>query len=135
MNADDFENQLRRRTPRTIPVEWRKDILSAAFAESAASSVQEMKHSPALLSRIFGWRALAAAWMVIAVIHFTDHPDSTPKAAAISTIAWGLYWQQERALAAELAEPEQRLPAPVPAATPAARKSSNRTPLKASWAA
>ena len=68
MNTDDFEQRLQRQPLRPVPPEWRDEILAAARAGAAPSSLAP-RPSP-LLSLLrdwlwphpVAWGALAASW-------------------------------------------------------------------------
>jgi hypothetical protein len=77
MNTDEFEQQLRRQALRSVPAGWKEDILKAARAAAGPG--------PAIVvaGRAGGWRewlwpcppawaALAAVWLVIVALHFSD---------------------------------------------------------------
>ena len=113
MTPDNFEERLSRRTPRTLPAEWRAEILSAAFAEQAEPAPSEQPRRSHWTVGDLQWPALAAVWVIIATIHFTTaKPEQNPHIAAASPEAWNRYWREERRLIAELIEPPIPQPAP-----------------------
>src|SRR5438034_11420653 len=92
MNLDDFEQRLQRQPSRTVPGEWREEILSAAKASSThvhASRInlerwrdaRQFLHWRSLLSTLnsqlstflwpspAAWAGLAAIWLVILVVN------------------------------------------------------------------
>jgi hypothetical protein len=84
MNSDEFEKQLRRQPLRTVPQEWRSDILQTT---RAVSSPQSSTLNP---QRTSSWRDLllplrwhlagiGAAWIIIALL---NSPQSSAPAPA-----------------------------------------------------
>jgi hypothetical protein len=75
MNTDDFEQRLQRQPLRPVPPEWRDEILAAARAGAAPSSLAP-RPSP-LLSLLrdwlwphpVAWGALAAGWALVVVLN------------------------------------------------------------------
>jgi hypothetical protein len=73
MNADDFENQLRRRPWRGTPPEWRPEILARATAESNRRSIARPQRTSWLRGLLWpsprAWAGLAALWVLIFVLN------------------------------------------------------------------
>jgi hypothetical protein len=125
MTPDDLERQLQRRTLKTLSPDWRAEILSAAYVARAESVAPEPARRAWWLRHGAGWPALAAVWMVIAILHFAN-TESDPKApvAAVSSEALDQHWREEQRWLVELTPP---LTAPVTPRLPVLwRKSSNR---------
>jgi hypothetical protein len=85
---NEFEQRLRQVPVKPIPGEWRAEILAAAEAKQpslergvhAASTWQA--RITAILCSLFwphprAWAGLAAVWVVIAILHFSQ-PDDSP---------------------------------------------------------
>ncbi|HTB85253.1 MAG TPA: hypothetical protein VK742_16525 [Candidatus Sulfotelmatobacter sp.] len=80
---EQFERRLQAQPVKKIPAGWRTEILTAAMsqASSAGSRVQELPwHSivVARLSSIFwphpkAWAGLAAVWVCILLLNFSNH--------------------------------------------------------------
>lgn len=80
MSNDDFEKKLERQPMRPVPAEWRGQILREAVAAVSdnRSSVQSKRRSETaatvwwhewLWPRPMAWASLAAAWVIIAMLH------------------------------------------------------------------
>ncbi|MFA5192881.1 MAG: hypothetical protein WC740_19395 [Verrucomicrobiia bacterium] len=80
MSNDDFEKKLERQPMRAVPAEWRGQILreAAAAASDNRSSVQSRRRSETVATvwwhewlwpRPMAWASLAAAWVIIAMLH------------------------------------------------------------------
>lgn len=69
-NDEQFENRLRRQTLRTLPPEWRGEILKVAAARQPASAVPHGDEDSVAL--IVGWRLLIGrmplAWAALAAL-------------------------------------------------------------------
>jgi hypothetical protein len=83
MNANDFEKQLQRQPFKTVPLEWRSEILQAARA--AAGSEPSKRHATSTSSWrefLFLWRwhlaGLSATWLLIAVLNATQSSAAAP---------------------------------------------------------
>lgn len=80
MSNDDFEKKLEQQPMRAVPAEWRGQILreTAAAVSDNRSSVQSRRRSETaatvwwhewLWPRPMAWASLAAAWVIIAMLH------------------------------------------------------------------
>ena len=80
MNSNDFEKKLERQPMRAVPTAWRAEILREAVAAASdrRSLAQNNRCSePAatvwwrelLWPRPLAWASLAAAWVIIAILH------------------------------------------------------------------
>lgn len=92
MNADDFEQQLRRRPIRPLPPEWRDEILDAAVAAGQSGIANPASRIADYPSRVPWWRellwpcpqawaGLAAVWVVILALNASSS-DGPPVLAA-----------------------------------------------------
>ncbi len=135
MNADEFEAQLQRRTLPALPESWREEILAAAQQGQAQDETprKQTKSEPMAgwFTLLFGWRGLAAAWAVIAVVHVANLQTERPPSAPIgSALAWKERRLQEQQLTAELGDPVTSDPAAAPPSVLPSRKSSQRLPAR-----
>ena len=73
---DDFENQLQRQPLRELPAEWRSQILGAAAGSTPRSKSATAMDWVAgwLWPHPRAWAGIAAAWVLILLLHFTS-PD------------------------------------------------------------
>jgi len=71
MNSE-FEQQLQRHPMRELPREWRAEILAAASRPGQPSLIDRL--STWLWPHPRAWAGLAAAWVLILLLHFTA-PD------------------------------------------------------------
>lgn len=109
---EQFEQQLRKQPLRTLPTEWRNEILSAAFAVDPGSTPSNTRERSGqgrqgrflevlrglLWPHPVAWGALAAVWLAIAAINFSVRDDGF---AAAATTSAQVEPQQLRALLAE----------------------------------
>lgn len=82
MNSDDFEKRLARQTFRSVPTEWRREILEIARNNSASSrrgffSTLNHQLSTLLWPCPQAWAGLAAIWIVIFAVNFTTQEPTT----------------------------------------------------------
>ncbi len=139
MNADDFEQRVKRQPLRQMPAEWRQEILSAARQASHLHHASRITHhvptSPSLLSTIHhqlssllwphptAWAGLAAAWAVILGVNLTTRDASiavAKHASPVSPQVFMAFQEQERLLTELLGpretpvaeQPRSRLPQP-----------------------
>ncbi|MCX6894848.1 MAG: hypothetical protein NTZ16_04975 [Verrucomicrobia bacterium] len=114
---DNFEQRLRRQPLRTIPPEWRADILHAARAADHPAPTHRPQPIPAFSFQFsFRWGALAAVWLVIFALNYAARdtaPVVTAKSAPPSPQML-LALRQQQKLLAELIDP----PAPSDADKP-----------------
>jgi len=118
MKTDDFENKLRRQTPRQIPAEWRVDILRTA--QSVAASERNSSRLPQSLfsllnEKLFAllwphpkaWAGLAAVWLVIWAMSFypADQPIAVAKQAVPPSRELMIALREQRRELAKLVEP------------------------------
>lgn len=82
---ESFEQHLRRQTPREIPPDWRRQILSAAEAASVSEKSPLAESFGARFRRELtawlwphpvAWSALAACWVVILAVNLSLHEPS-----------------------------------------------------------
>ncbi|MBI5683958.1 MAG: hypothetical protein HZC54_02660 [Verrucomicrobia bacterium] len=70
MNSDDFEKKLKRQPMRAIPAEWRAQMLREARLAAAPEPMPRLAWWRKLLwPRPIAWASLAAAWVIIAILH------------------------------------------------------------------
>lgn len=108
MNLDEFEQELRQQPLRSIPVEWRKQIVHSAIGSEFPVPVREPSFS---WRELFwpsprAWAGLAAVWAVILVLN-TGSGDSWGARAAQAQPAQPspqllMVLEQQRQLRAEL---------------------------------
>ena len=138
MNPDDFEQRLSRQPLRPVPAEWRAEVLARAGSPSltAATIAASAPKSPArafepstFTSQLREWlwpcpqacAALAAVWVLLLVLHFTQRDPASAQLAKTSVpSAMPYVWREQQKLLAELfpleptAPPRPRVqPAPV----------------------
>ncbi|MCX6911179.1 MAG: hypothetical protein NTY01_24495 [Verrucomicrobia bacterium] len=77
MNSDDFEKKLERQPMRVVPAAWRAQILREA--RLAATPEPAPWWRELLWPRPLAWASLAAAWVIIAILH-----TATPGATTLS---------------------------------------------------
>ena len=107
MSTDDFERKLSRQELRSIPPEWRADILQAAAA--ARGPAPGAVRTPGFLCALFwpspkAWAGLAALWIVILGFHFATpgEPLVVVKKGAPSLPQLQLAFREQDRLLAEL---------------------------------
>jgi hypothetical protein len=77
MKTDDFEKQLQRQPLRSVPEEWRDQILSAAarHCDHAAGSAERATRRSWLRELLwpspYAWGGLAAVWLIVLGLNFT----------------------------------------------------------------
>ena len=113
-NDSQFEDRLRRQSLKSVPSEWREDILREAVratevnrvAPTRSPSVLELLQSlrGRLLSMPRAWVSLATVWVAILVLNQSGGPDSTSVVTApISVAQTQMALKQKQFLMAELA--------------------------------
>ena len=115
MSTDDFEKQLERQPMRAVPAAWRGDILREAVAavSDRRSLAQDKWRSETaatawwrelLWPRPLVWASLAAAWVVIAMLHAATPaaPMLVAQQTPSSREAMQRFAEQRRELAALL---------------------------------
>jgi hypothetical protein len=91
MKPDELEKKLSRQPLRTVPTEWRKEILAIACTAQLSRPASRIPHHglfstlAARLSSVLwphprAWAALAAAWVLILALDFSTH-DTSPAIA------------------------------------------------------
>src|SRR3954451_19232550 len=81
MNADDFEQQLERQPLRSLPLEWRKEILEKARVESPSEPSRLSSPAAPWWRELLwpcpqAWAGVLAAWLVIIGLRFTAGSES-----------------------------------------------------------
>lgn len=85
MSLDNFEQKLLRRPMRTVPAEWRREIVVAALAERGKPVAATPRSTPAVTAwwqqllwpSPFAWGGLACVWTLIALLHFSTREPGT----------------------------------------------------------
>ena len=117
MNPDELEQRIARQTIRSIPVEWRKEILAAAQAPSPAA--QASRPTPSFFSTVNArlsallwpcpqaWAGLAAVWIVILAVNFSS--EEKPATMARNSLPASpdaiIVWREQQRMFAKLIEP------------------------------
>jgi hypothetical protein len=109
---DNFEERLRRQPLRTVPPDWRDEILRAAReaatpATAPAASRRSRIFMPWLCALLWphprAWAGLAAVWLVVLGLNFAardpGRPDAMQQSAPPSPQMRELLRQQEQMLA------------------------------------
>jgi hypothetical protein len=122
MKPDEFEQQLQSQPLRSVPSEWRAEILGAAHAARAAHEPRVTRQATIfplwrkwLWPSPQAWAALAAVWMVLIALHLAGPPmppsiaNQSPSPEKRMAVA-----AQRRELARLLDVPADSAPAPEP---------------------
>ena len=126
MNSDDFEKRIQRQTIRSIPDEWRREILRAAETPASRRPRFFSTFSHQLSTLLWpcpqAWAGLAAVWLVILTLNFAmQGPQThlakaappTPSEIALLKEQRRLYFELAGLQAKEFAEPPKTAsPAP-----------------------
>jgi hypothetical protein len=143
MNAD-FEKQLQGQPLRELPRDWRGEILAAASGSPNGRAVlprrPEMGRSGSFAlpdneicrprevvstwPSLRAWAGLAAAWVVIFLLHVTapDEPRLARSSSSATTMSFAKMQEQTLMMAQLLGQPDQADAGDVPAALPAPPK-------------
>ena len=137
MNPDPFEHRLTRQPLRPVPAAWRDEILARAGDLQSPSATSQLSTFNSQLREWLwpcpqAWAALAAVWVLLLAVNFTD--DSKPARSAqaavkVSPAELRYVWREQQRLLAELFPPEPIAPPPrtqPPPALPAAPRSEFR---------
>jgi hypothetical protein len=83
MNLDEFERELKRRPMRTVPNEWRREVLSRARREQMVTNTQAIKcwWRELLWPSPRAWASLAATWAIILILNAGSREPSATAAA------------------------------------------------------
>lgn len=136
MNPEDFEQRLARQPLRAIPAAWRDAVLARAgdLQSPPSSNSQLSTFISQLQSWLWpcpqAWAALAAVWVLLLAVNFTDDSKparSTPSATKSAPADMHYVWREQQKLLAELFPPEPAAPpqprTQPPPALPAAPRS------------
>jgi len=118
---NDFEKQLAGRPLKSVPAEWRAQVLGAARAQERAVEVPASRQPLSWLRELFwpnpkAWGALAAVWIVIAAFQFST-PAGPSSNAAVAKAPITSVMEQRRELAKAI-EAASGKPEPSPADRP-----------------
>jgi hypothetical protein len=122
MNADDFESKLRQQPFRSLPTEWREDILRATRT-GLSSQPSTINHQPQLRWRDWlwpspvAWAGLAAAWVAIIALNLAAGAPAVagnPPVVRGSLASFGAYWVMQQRMMTELLETPAVEPAEPP---------------------
>ena len=114
--TEQFEQRLRRQTVKTIPTEWREEILAAASFASRpaprASFLSTFNHqlSALLWPNPQAWVGLAAVWVLIFAVNLSTR-DTSPAVAEKNSQPSSevvVELRQQRLLLAELMGPRDK---------------------------
>ena len=118
---NEFENQLARQPLKSVPTEWRAQILRDARAQMSQDVSDSGSRSLSWLRELFwpcprAWGALAAVWIVIAVFKITTPGAATANAGEVAKNQVISVSEQRRELAnlLEAADKSSRSPADRP---------------------
>ena len=114
---DDFERFLTRQTYRPPPAAWREEILAAAARERPRRTVLPLSRRATA-----AWSSLAAAWLVLALIH-----ADTPPAPSVASSTRGPFHAADAAFL--LALQSSQVNTLLAESTARARLSIHPTPL------
>ena len=124
MTPDEFEQHLQRQPLRSVPSEWRADILEAAHAARTSHESRLTRQAtsvPSCRKWLWpcpqAWAGLAAVWMILVVLHLAGPP--TPPSVALQSPSPEKRMAvaaQRRELARLLDVPADSTPAPEPTA-------------------
>jgi len=112
MNKDDFEQRLQRQPLRSIPTEWRQEILEAADVNRRNEPVRELTFAATIKLRLRellwpcpkAWVGLAAVWLVILVLNFEtkEKPIAVTKKQPPPSPEMQIVMKEQRRILAEL---------------------------------
>jgi hypothetical protein len=122
MSPDDFEKQLQHQPLRPVPAAWRADILKAAHAASVTPAT--LNRPPSFFSTINlqlssllwpcpqAWAGLAAVWLVILVVNYSNRDQSEITAAKTPPPSPEMVMalQEQRRMLTRLMEPYDESP-------------------------
>ena len=84
---NEFEEQLKSRSLRQIPEQWRAEILQAAQTEAQAAVSNASVNDVGSWWRALlwpcpqAWAGMAAVWVAVFFLNFSSHESSSPKLA------------------------------------------------------
>ena len=136
MKPDDFEQQLQRRPLRTVPDEWRAEILEAsrAAASPRPSTLDSRRDSwwrELLWPCPQAWAGLAAVWVVLLAVNMTTREGSlgTAMAAAPSPATIMALREQRELLSKLISTPPGEVAEPPRNSTPRPRSERRFVPM------
>ena len=106
MNLDDFEQELKGRPFRSVPPEWKEQILGSAERAPKAGPNRRSWLQELLWPSPVAWGTLAVVWVAIVGINVVIHEGDDSQPVALTDYAQlRLAVEQKRSLQAELEEP------------------------------
>jgi len=115
MKPDDFESELQRHAIRSMPKEWREEILAVARARASVPSIglNSVKHDRLGRFRIaaanlfspnrWSWSAIAAAWALILFLQASASEPTRRSAARPSEVQQtAIHFDEQRKLLVEI---------------------------------
>lgn len=106
MNLDDFEQELKRQPFRSVPPQWKEQILSGTERTPDTRPDRRSWLQELLWPSPMAWGALAAVWVAIVGINVAIRDDEDGQGAMQTDYAQlRLAVEQKRTLQAELEEP------------------------------
>ena len=129
---NDLEQQLGRQEFKGVPAAWRDGILRAAASAQKRAS-QDNSSAPWWRALLWpaprAWAALAAGWVLVALIQLTMPSMGSSSVAPATVTSAGAVeaWREQQRLLAELFPPERR--AEPPKAGPPRRRTEHESDL------
>jgi hypothetical protein len=127
MKPDDFEKQLQQQPMRSLPAEWRAEILQAAQVASGSRPSALGSRPKSWVHQLFwpcpqAWAGLAAVWLVIFAVNSasTTKTETVAKSAlptSPETIVALMVTKEQKRELAKLIEPFESQPAEPPKPT------------------
>ena len=117
MNPEDFESQLRQQSLRSLPAEWRREILAAATESVRPAAVAPVPRRPVFggLTALFwphpgAWAGLATTWVAIAALNHAaagPEPVTVAKSSSPTSPAMILVWREQQQELLRLVMPQE----------------------------
>ncbi len=117
MNPEDFESQLRQQSLRSLPSEWRREILATAAKNVRSTAAAPVPQRSGLggLAALFwphpgAWAGLAATWVAIAALNHAGagpEPVTVAKSSPPTSPAMILVWREQQQELLRLVMPQE----------------------------